>query len=582
MKKVSSALLIGLLALSFMSIFSVMNASGQETESVIIYATGNGPVDMDPTYAWDSASIDVLDQVIETLVAYDLGDASAPIIPRLALSWSWNDNITELTMNLRQGVTFHDGNPFNASAVKWNFDRLYHLIDIGESQLGELYVSDGQWIIKNTTVVSDYVVKFTLNFAYAPFLGLLTFSGSGIISPGSAPWDSLLDYGNATNDIVGTGPFMFENYTTDDNVQFKANTNWWNGAPGVDRLVFQVYSDANARNQAMLNKEVTFLADPLPELKAQYQNDTELVWQDGPPSLVIQYIGMNNKAVNQTLRQASSWAFNYSYALDEIMLGAGTRLHGPIPDGMKHYNGSLDYITYNVTMARQILIDAGLAPSGEIANDAWWTAKAASANPIANFTYTYNTDNLKRSQMGTLLATNLAQIGVNIYLNGTTWADYLYMLYDVYPNGRDMLNFYFIGWGPDFNDPDNYIAPLYSNTSSSNGAQVNDTYVQSQMLAGRMETNEALRAGIYSDLADYMQNDLCPWIYVYQGYNLDAWYYYLQGYNPNSLGKVYFGNCYLGPPGAAIPIDTMAIALCVVAATSLLVVLEVRKYKKRL
>jgi peptide/nickel transport system substrate-binding protein len=581
MKNVRSILLLGILAASFLGIFTVINVRGQETESVLIYATGNGPVDMDIANSWDSASGDVIDQVVETLVAYDLADPLSPIIPRLATSWSWNTAVTELTMNLRQGVTFHNGNPFNATAVQWNFDRLYHLIDIGESQLGELYVSDGVNIVKNVTIVSNYVVKFVLNFPYAPFLGLLTFSGSGIIAPGSAPADTLLDYGNVGDDMIGTGPFMFENYTTDDNVQLKAFTNWWHGVPRVDRVVFQVYSDANARNSAMLTKEVSFLADPLPELKAQYQNDTELVWQDGPPSLVIQYVGMNNKAINQTYRQAASWAFNYTYALDEIMLGAGTRLHGPIPDGMRHYDGSLPYITQNVTMARQILIDAGLAPQAELNNNTWWTLKAASGTPINNFTYTYNTDNLKRNQMGQLLKSNLADIGINLYLNGTTWADFLYMLYDVYPNGRDLLGFYFVGWGPDFNDPDNYIAPLYSNTSSSNGAQVNDPNVQGNMTAGRVATDENVRATIYRNLQDYMQNELCPWIYVYQGYNLDAWYHMLQGYHPNALGKVYFGDCYFGLPGAAIPIDTMTIALCVVSATTLLVTFEVRKFKKR-
>jgi ABC-type transport system substrate-binding protein len=581
MRKGRSVLLLGMLSISFLGLL-VASAQGQTAETALIYATGNGPVDMDIAYAWDSASLDVIDQVVETLVAYDLSDPASPIIPRLATSWSWNTAITVLTVNLRQGVLFHDGTKFNATAVKWNFDRLYHLIDIGESQLGELYESDGVPIIQSVTIVSEYVVNITLNFPYAPFLGLLTFSGSGFLKPGSAPWDSLLDYGNVTNDIVGTGPFTFENYTVDDNVQFKAFDQYWGGRPAIDRLVFQVYADANARNTAVLTKEATFIADPLPELETQYLNDSELVWQDGPPSLVIQYIGMNNKAVNQTIRQAASWAFNYTYALDEVMLGAGTRLHGPIPDGMRHYNGSLPYITYNVTKARQVLIDAGLAPLSELNNNSYWTTKAASMNPIASYNYSYNSDNVKRSQMGTLLKSNLQQIGINIVLNSTTWTDVLYMIFDVYLNGRDMLGFYFIGWGPDFNDPDNYIAPLYSNTSASNGAQVNDPYVQAKMQAGRAETNENLRAVIYSDLQNYIQNDLCPWIYVYQGYNLDAWYYMLQGYDPNSLGKVYFGNCYFGLPGAAIPIDTMTIALCVVSATTLIITFEVRKLKKKL
>jgi peptide/nickel transport system substrate-binding protein len=578
-KTVLSSVILGLFVISTLSIFTISSVNGQTTEKVLIYATGSGPVDMDIHNSWDSASGDVLDQVVETLVAYDLSLPNTPLKPVLALNWSWSVDVKNLTMTLRQNVTFHDGSAFNASAVKWNFDRLWNLIDLGESQLGELYEIDGAAIINQTIVESAYQVKFVLNQPYAPFLGLLTFMGSGILAIDSAPADSLLDYGNSTHDIVGTGPFMFENYTTDDNVQLKAYTSYWGGAPMIDRVIFQIFSDANARNQAMLNKEVSFLADPLPDLLDQYNTSADLYLQDGPPSLVIQYIGMNNILINNTIRKASAMAFDYTYALDEVMLGQGQRLRGPIPEGMLHYNSSLDYISQNITAARQVLIDAGLALAGQATNDTYW-ADRISDNPVAEFNYTYNTDNLKRYEMGLVLVNSLAEIGIKLTLIGTTWADFIYRLYDIIPNGRNMLGYYFVGWGPDFNDPDNYIAPLYSNTSSSNGAQVNDTFIQQKMNEGRLEVNESVRAVIYSDLADYIQNDLVPWIYVYQGYNLDVWLSTLKGYPPNPLGKVYFGDCYFEEVAAAIPIPVSTIITFVIGAAALLVVLESRKIRK--
>lgn len=580
-KGIISIAILATLLVSFVGFFAG-NVKGQE-QAVLIYATSDGPVDMDPANAWDSASSDVLDNVLETLVKYDLATPGLPIIPGLATDWSWNVAATELTMNLRLHVAFHNGNPFNASCVVWSFNRLMGLIHSATSQLGELYQVGGVDIINSVTAVTNLQVKFTLNFAYSPFLALLTFTGSSILAPGSAPVNDLLQYGNVSQNLIGTGPFMFANYTADDSVQMLANPTYWGGKPKVDLLVFDIINDANTRNQAMLNKECTFLADPLPSMKATFQNDTELHFQDGPTLLVIQYIGMNNRAINVTIRKAAAYAFNYTYALDQIMQGNGVRLHGPIPDGMMYYNGSVPYISQSVASARQILIDAGLAPGAQLTNNSYWTDRAGNLHgytAIATVNFTYNTGNAVRQQMGVLLEDNLKQIGINMTSASLSWADYLDRIYDRIPGGRNMLSFFFIGWGPDYNDPDNFISPLYSNTSASNEAQVNDPWLQTTLTAAKQSVNSTLRAELYSQISDYLQNTLVPWIYVYQGWNMDVWIKSLSGYNANAMDKHYFGTAYFGLPGAAIPIPTFGIVLAIFSAVTVLTIVENKKLRK--
>jgi ABC-type transport system substrate-binding protein len=288
-------------------------------------------------------------------------------------------------------------------------------------------------------------------------------------------------------------------------------------------------------------------------LEADYleaDEDGELVY-DGPmQSLVIQYLGMNNNKVNVTIRKASAYAFNYTYVIEEIMEGQAVRLHGPLPEGMTYSNTSIPYITQDVEMARQILIDAGIAPTNAQnfvndtpVNDAWWRSVAATT-PIANHTYTFNTDNAVRTDIGTLLKDNLAAIGIFIELNGTTWADYIYTLFNVYAdNSVDWLEYYFIGWGPDFNDADNYITPLFSNTSASNGAQVNDPELQALMLEAKVELNVTARQELYNEIQDILINDIVPWIFVYQGAGYDAYSVNVTGISPNVMGKVQFKFC---------------------------------------
>jgi len=605
-KILNIALLASLMGLGMVAIYAVTDASGQAEETAFIFGTSNGPADWDPHVAWDSASIDVLLQMVEGLYGYDYTNTSAPLKPLLAVSSSWDVTNTNLTVILKQNVTFHDGTPFNATAVKWNFDRLNWLCDtgavvpepwasanisdIGVSQLQELYVTpDHEPTIKQVVVNSLYNVTFVLTEPYSPFEDLLAFMGSGILSPSSTPALDYIDV-SAGEHPVGTGPFMFHSQATDDFVRMDKYDNYHGTPAKVDIVYFDIIEDAQTRNNAILSKEIHFLDDPLPDMwdSGIFHNDSDLQTIDGPDSLVIQYIGMNTLNINKTLRQALSWSFNYTYYLDEIMAGTASRLHGPLPDGMKFVNSSIPYVDQmNISKARQILIANGAAPAsatGQENNDTYWT-NLALTSPIGGqvFDYTYNTGNDVRQQTGTLLKQGANLIGMDILVNGTDWGTYLDMLYNV-SGQRIMLDTYNIGWGPDFNDPDNYMRPLFSNTSASNGASLNDPDLMANMSAGISTTNDTERAAIYADIQYALQNDLMPWITLHQGHNLDVLLGNVTGYTPNIMAQLWFGavECQLCKlPAALIPGYNAALLGMVLVGGSMVSLLYMRKKIKK-
>jgi peptide/nickel transport system substrate-binding protein len=521
-KILNIALLASLMGLGMFSIYAVGDAKGQTTETAFIFGTANGPADWDPHVAWDSASIDVLLQIVEGLYTYDYTNESAPLVRLLAVNESWDVTNTNLTVILKQNVTFHDGTPFNATAAKWNFDRLNFLCNtsavvpapfsagnistVGVSQLQELYVTPThEPTIKEVVVNDNYNITIVLTEPYGPFQDLLAFMGSGMFSPTSTPATDYIDI-SAGQMPVGTGPFMFNSQATDDYVRLHKYANYHGTPAKVDIVYFDIINDAQTRNNAILAKEIHFLDDPLPDMwdSGIFHNDTGLQVNDGPDSLAIQYVGMNNKNINKTLRQALSWSFNYTYYLDEVMAGTASRLHGPLPSGMKFVNDSIPYVDMmNLSKARAILIADGAAPAsaaGQETNDTYWTNLAATA-PIGGqmFQFTYNNGNDVRQQVGTLLKAGANLVGMDIIVNGTDWGNYLDMLYNV-SGARAMLDLYAIGWGPDFNDPDNYMRPLFWNTSASNGANVNDPDLQANMSAGIATTNATERAQIYGDI----------------------------------------------------------------------------------
>ena len=527
------------------------NANGEiaqdSNDFVLVFGTRFGPVDLDPQYAWNSNSIDVIDQVCEGLYRYNLSDPELTIIPNLAIADGiWTPDNRNYIISLRQGVTFHDGTKFNATAVKWSFDRLNYFLNasgtlppsVDITNLQALYIlSDTQPLINQTEVIDEYTVKFVLNAPFAPFQALLCFSGSYILSPTST---NATDYINTTTgDLVGTGPFIYDSYTEDVEVRFHAFENYWDGAPNVNNLTFSIINNPTHRNQALLNGTIDFLDDPLPNMLDTFETDPNITLVS-TQDLKISYLGMNNKQINKTMRQAISFAINYSYIIDVIREGDAVRLKSPLPLGIRWANWSFDVATYNVIKARQILLDNGVVTGLDVNIDSNWTYLADFGTPIATYNYTYNIGNIVRENIGYLLQENLRQIGINVTLAGMNWTDFLYRLYEVTPYTREMIQLYFVGWVPDYNDPNNFINSLLSNTSSSNTVQYYNYTIQLWMDQALNETNDILRRQLYDNIQKVLVEDHMPWAFGYVGFIRYAYRSDIIGYQSNSLGKKRF------------------------------------------
>ena len=124
-KRVSLSIVLVILFSS--TILSNFVTAENEDRVPFVVATANGPGKLDPLDAYDSESIETIMQVCEGLYIYNYSSPEMESIPCLAASMgSWSPDAKNLTITLKQGVTFHDGTPFTAAAVKWNFDLLQY------------------------------------------------------------------------------------------------------------------------------------------------------------------------------------------------------------------------------------------------------------------------------------------------------------------------------------------------------------------------------------------------------------------------------------------------------------------------
>ncbi|MFX0176584.1 MAG: ABC transporter substrate-binding protein [Candidatus Hodarchaeota archaeon] len=480
-----------------------------------IIGTDIGDIDaLDPLICiWDEQEI--LFQVCESLFDNDLSGEKPELINVLATSYVWNENATELTVTLRQGVEFHDGTPFNAMAVKWNFDRFYRLLKLFPELLNGTMVSwgylfllpDGRGIVNETQVINDYAIRFLLNDPFVPFLQLLTHSTTSILSPTSTPANDIINL--LTGELIGTGPFTYDSYVPHDKVVMSRNQNYWGKKANLDEIEFKFYQNPTNVLEAFLSKECHFL-EPLfltynPEVSIeQFRNDPEFTVQETiEPN--FRYIGMNNTSINVTMRKAISYAINYSYFITNVTGDRGKRARSPIPEGCLYSNTTaFDIPEYNITYARKLLKDAGwpgtenLTANNNVSAGNEWELKANSLTPLETYNFSYMQNKIFPQREAILMSEYLKQIGIKLNLIAPFHFEHMFTF----------------GWYCDYNDPHNALYPIFIHY---NEVELNDSLIIQWINDGAKETNSTEREQIYYNLQERLIEVLYPLVWtIYQ------------------------------------------------------------------
>ncbi|MFX1586770.1 MAG: ABC transporter substrate-binding protein [Promethearchaeota archaeon] len=523
--------------------------------STFTVGVDTNPQNLDPVIAWEVGSYYVIDQVCEGLFRYNLSALNLLVINNLAEEYWWEDSIT-LQIKLREGVSFHDDTPFNATAAKWNLDRLLYLTNCSGTlpPTTSRAITETLWrfpngtaIINQVDVINEYNITIHLNAPFSPLLHLLSFTSAYMLSPSSTPALDYIDL--STGDLVGTGPFEYDGYIPNTQVNFHAFQNYWQGKANINEMVFLIILDPTARNNAMLSHSIDFLCSPNSSLFSSFEADPETTvtyFTDmyGIPSTEYSYLGFNNDNINLTMRKAMSYAINYTYIIEELKNEEVVRANSPISTGFGDaYNSSTYAASWNLAKARQILKDAGVpGTAGLTANndttgpvsDKWKAAE------FATYNYTYNVESQFRSDLYVPLEEWFDQIGVTVVADvQATFIEYI-MKFFLNP---DAIDLFFLSWLPDYLDPYIVFDPLFNPNSDYNFAQVNDTPLMDMLGDALDEIDNTARNNIYKDIQGYLATQLYPHAF---GYHPKMTYVYsanLTKYPHNALERLYLYPC---------------------------------------
>ena len=259
MKRLVSLALSAALALSLLA--GCGNSTDPQTTGTAPAGGNEGPGEAKDTIVWaQSGDINSLDfhvgkqylsygvtcNIFDTLVSWD---ADNNVIPMLATEWEFLDE-DSIQFKLREGVTFHDGEPFTAEDVKYTYER---------ARDHTIVKNNFSWL-ESVDVVDDYTVVINTIGAYSPVLNALCSPLCGIM-----PKHLMEANENAMAEFpIGTGPYKFVERAEGEYIKMEANEDYWGGTPKTKYLEMRVVPETSQRSVLLETGEIDFAYDVLP------------------------------------------------------------------------------------------------------------------------------------------------------------------------------------------------------------------------------------------------------------------------------------------------------------------------------
>jgi peptide/nickel transport system substrate-binding protein len=484
-------------------------------ETLIMGTTDSVESVLDPAQAYDFFGFEIVQATGSGLVDIQPGtphNASVEdIVPALATSWSVSDDGLHWTFNLRQGVKFSDGTEFNATHVKYTFDRGMGIAHPDGAFVGVGY-SD---IINSVEVVSKYQVRFNLKIKFAPFLSLMAFQASFIVNPKYAPFNAPVNYtaGNArASYAMDLGPYNLTSWVRtagkDEEMRLSANPNYWDAGAGLPKsktVIIKFYSDATALRLAIDGGEIDvafrqLIASDINNLKTK---TNVKVWEG--TGAFIQYMVFQNRIrpFNDTrVRRAIAAAINRTKLTETVFLGQAEPLYSMIPIGMAGHTDAFKKLgDANYTYTRNTLNDATIfggpyTSTHKLVVELWYENSGH---------YPQSADQI------VVLEESLEASGViEVNPHGLEWSAYRAK------RNTETMPVYIYGWYPDYVDPDDYIYPFMH---SSGGSWLHHNYENATMDQliewARGNTTATARNALYAQIQDLMVTET-PMVSLYQ------------------------------------------------------------------
>ena len=408
--------------------------------------------------------------------------------PMLATAWKLvNDTTWEFT--LRQGVKFHNGEPFNAQSVKATFD--YMLDPANKSH----YATAAYWKpLKEVQIVNDYTVRLVTAKPYPSLIDHASLTDTLIL-----PAKALKELGPAklAEHPIGTGPFKFVEWKRDERLVLDRNPDYWQGPADVRRVVFRFIPEFSARLAALLSGEIDIMKDVPPQVVETVER-SGIATVRSTVSSRINYLALVNlkpgPMQDVRVRRAMNHAVDVDELIAQVLRGRATRMCGPLSPVNVDYAPTECY-KYDPARARALLKEAGYDPT---------TLALTLDSPSGR--YPLDKD------VSLAIAAQLHRLGIKVNVVVNEWGTHLDKI-----KNRRTGDMFFLGWGPALHGQGT-IEPLFraEGTYSSYG---HNAVIDEKIARAVTLVDPKARASAYAELQRLI-HDEAPWVFLWQQHDL--------------------------------------------------------------
>jgi peptide/nickel transport system substrate-binding protein len=545
--------------------------------NIMIEATIGEPETLDPAWAYDTASGEIIFNIYETLIFFDREkvDQFIPLIAKEVPSFEnglVKDNGLTIIFPIREGIKTHDGGVITPEDVEYSFERamiqerdggpvwmllepllgVETLADLGNLSNPEDAARIGEMIDKAVEVEGNNVV-FHLKrpFPITTFFQILSQTWSSIVDKECAikhgAWPGKKDnwlevFAKYHNPEVpelqeadcGSGPFMLEKWEHGKEVSLIRFNEYWRGPAKLERAVIKKVDEWSTRKLMFLKGDADIIYVPRQYMK-------ELEGAEGVrvitnlPTLTIDalfftfeidpnspYIGsgkLDGKGIppdffkDINVRKAFAYAFDWDTYIKEAWMGEAEHIPGPIPKGLPFFNPDQPKYEFNLTKAEEYFKKAW---NGEVWEKGFYLE------------ILYNVGNVPRKTAAEILKENIESLNpkFKIYIRAVEWPTYLRAMV------KGQLPVFLIGWLADYPDPHNFVHPfMHSSGAFSAWQKYSNPKVDELIEKGITETDPAKRREIYYELQRIYYEDVPsvvleqPLARHYERDWVQGWYY---------------------------------------------------------
>jgi len=484
-----------------------VSCASPEARNSLVFAPSADATTLDPHNTTDSQSDQVIWMIYNALIRYD---ENMKFVPDLALGWKVSEDEVTWTFELRKGVRFHDGAPFDAHAVKASFERVLDP-EQGHNRR-DLFAP-----IDRIVVVDEFTVSVITRYPFGAFEPMMAHVSAAVVSPGK--------------ENSGTGPYKLRSWRKDLELVLERNEDYWGEKGQLDTIVYRPIPEAASRVIALESGDVDVITQIPPADLKRLESDPDVVVNKtlSIGSQQFRFHCRRKPFTDPRVRRAISYAIDRRSILENLMPGMAEPSTGPLTPRIRG-RADLGEIPYDLEKAKKLLAEAGY-PEG-------FSTKITT-------TPRYNMG----VELAQAMAAQLEKVGIKAEIEVLEWGTIRQYWGGLLPEDCP-LDIFIMGAGASSADADWGLRPIFrtQERNENNYGYYSNAEFDDVIERAMREIDVEPRNALYRRAQEIVYLEDPGAIWLYDNYHVVATRANVASITTSPLGLVTFERAYFTPP----------------------------------